>query len=361
MDLPNSEHFNIKDCVIGGDDCVFITAKDITCKWTEDNLHFRSIILRKSDHKVINSSWKKFHNLSEQPDLAPFPDESFTAINKMDGSTLIFGIHNNEIIHRTRGTLNCLRLDNGHEIYFLKEKYPKLWTAIYLNPNYSIITEWETPNNYIVLRRVTEPTLTLTGVIDNITLKYLSQVELDELAMAWGLDRPKTYSFESIKECVESVTTWKNLEGVVIYSACGQFFRKIKADEYLSLHKTLFGLKSINNVIDLFLTTEKFTKYEDFYQFVLKSLDFEVAERIKVDMLKIVNAYNKTLEQLDKVRLVVHNVRGDSFTRKDQAIEIVQHFPDWRRSAAFMILDDKQIETKLIKTAIEINLLNTSV
>jgi hypothetical protein len=274
----------------------------------------------------------------------------------MDGSTLIFGIHNGEIIHRTRGTLNCRQLDNGFEIDFLEEKYPKLWAAIQLNPDYSILTEWETPNNYIVLRRVTEPTLTLTGVIDNNTLKYLSQIELDDLAVAWGLDRPETYTYTTIKECVEDVVGWKNREGVVIYSECGQFFRKIKAEEYLSLHKTLFGLRSINNVIDLFLTTERFTKYEDFYQFVLTSLDFEIAERIKDDMLKIINAYNKTLGQINKVRLVVDNVRGESFTRKDQAMEIILNFKDWRKSVAFCILDNKVVDDKMLRIGIEQNI-----
>ena len=223
--LPNSEFFKFKDCIIGGDECILINPINIKCKWNKDNLIFRSIIIRKSDHKVISSSWKKFYNLLEQPDIEPFPKGSFDVYHKMDGSTLILGYHNNEFIERTRGTSNVSQLDNGHEIEFLRIKYPKLWLAAQLNPNYSILLEWETPTNYIVLRRVKEPTLTLTGVIDNTTLKYLTQEELDRLGMVWEVDRPDRDEYDSIQSCVEDVEHWKGLEGVVIYSPCGQFFR----------------------------------------------------------------------------------------------------------------------------------------
>jgi T4 RnlA family RNA ligase len=352
MILPSPEEFKIVDCVIGGDDCIFISAKNITCKWTEDNLHFRSIIIRKDDHKVINCSYKKFFNWSEQPDLSPFPLKNFTAVDKMDGSTLIFGIHNDQIIHRTRGTLNCEKLDNGYEIHFLKNKYPKLWEGIKDNPTLSILTEWETPNNYIVLRRVNEPTLTLTGIIDNETLQYLPQSVLDTFAKLWEIDRPTYYKYTSISECIEDVTAWNNREGVVLYSEDGQQLRKIKSDQYLSMHKIMHGLNSLDSVIDLFLSTSKFTDYKYFYDHVKEIFDFEVAEKIKDDMRLVVDAYNQFLIEYNKVAKVVSNVSGELFTRKDQAIHILQHYNDYRKTLAFMFLDNKLTEDKIIKTAI---------
>jgi predicted phosphohydrolase len=83
--LPPTEQFRYLDCVIGGDECWLINPIDIKCRWNNDNLIFRSLILRKSDLKVINSSWKKFFNWSEQPDIEPFPYGKFSARAKHDG------------------------------------------------------------------------------------------------------------------------------------------------------------------------------------------------------------------------------------------------------------------------------------
>lgn len=355
-DHLNKEEFTLKDCVIGGDDCVLITPNNIKCKWNKDNLIYRSIILRKSDGYVVNSSFKKFFNWSEQPDLEPFPSGPFTAVEKHDGSTLCIGVYKNQIIHRTRGTVNAQQLDNGVEIEFLLNKYPEILRRVHLNPLWSFIFEWETPSNIIVLRKVKEPTLTLIGVIDNRDLSYAPQNILDLLAIDMRVERPKTYAYSSVKECIEDVTVWKGREGVVLYSQDGQSFRKIKADEYCELHKICTGIKNINQVVDLFMTTEKFTKYEDFYKYVEKTLDYEVAEKIKDDMAKVVDSYVKVLDKLNKVKLFVDGVRGESFSRKDQAMAIMQNWGDWRKGVAFQILDNKEIDDNLLNIAIKSSL-----
>ncbi len=361
MKLPTEEFFSFKEGMIGMDQCILITPNNIKCKWSEETLQFRSMIVRKYDHKIISRGFNKFFNHGEQPDLDKFPDGSFEVIEKKDGSLIIWGVHNGQIIHRTRGTFDATNMANGHEIQYLKEKYPQLLVAIYNNPEYSILTEWQTKTNVIVISEVVEPTLTLVGVIHNDSGKLIIQTELDKISETWGLPRPKRYQYDSILECITDVELWQGSEGIVLYSEDGQKLRKCKSEWYRALHALATGIKNINQVVDLFMTTERFTKYEDFYKYIEVAIDFEVAERLKDDILKIVDAYNKTLEQLDKVRLVVHNVRGDSFTRKDQAMEIVQHFPDWRKGAAFTILDNKVLEDKVIKTGIESNLLNTTI
>jgi hypothetical protein len=138
-----------------------------------------------------------------------------------------------------------------------------------------------------------------------------------------------------------------------LYSPDGQTLKKIKADEYCSLHTLATGIKNINQVLDLFMTTNKFIEYDDFYKYIENVMSYEVAEKIKDDMLKIVTAYNKVLEKIKKVEHVVDGVRGDSFNRKDQAMCITQHWNDWRKSYAFVYLDNKEVEDKLNKAAIE--------
>ena len=352
MNLPDAEQFTFKEGIIGGDECILITPNNITCKWSQDTLKFRSIIVRKSDGHIISRGFSKFHNWFEKPDLDKFPDGPFDAIAKMDGSLIIWGTHNGELIHRTRGTFNAEAMANGGEISFLIKKYPLLQAAIKINRDYSILTEWQTPTNVIVINEVDEPTLTLVGVIHNENGKLVSQAELDERSIAWGLNRPTRYHYNSISECIADVEMWTGKEGIVLYSEDGQHLRKIKSEWYCELHKLATGIKNINQVLDVFMVSPKFTKYSEFYSYVETTLDHEIAERVKDDMVKICAAYTKTLEKLEYVKRVVESVKS-GFTRKEQALEFQSHWNDWRLAVAFTLLDNKEIPDKSIRTGIE--------
>lgn len=357
MKLPNPEHFNFKDCVIRDNECFLIYPKYSDVGWAPDNLHFRSVIVRKSDNTVISRGFPKFFNINQSPDVNIFPDGPFQTYTKHDGSLLILSYYKDEVIARTRNSISVESMANGSEIEYLKAKYKKLWnTVLPNNQEYSILCEWQTKSNVIVIDEVDEPTLTLIGAIHNQSGKLVAQNELDLIASAWGLTRPKKHSYNSLSECLEDVKMWEGQEGVVCYSEDGQHLLKIKSDWYLLRHKLCTGIKNINHVVDLFMDSERFTRFDDFYNFVNSTMGYEVAEKIKEDMLKIVEAYNKTLEQYDKVKKVVDKVRGDSYSRKDQAQEITSHYNDWRTSAGFSHLDNKPLDDKILRKGLEANL-----
>jgi hypothetical protein len=135
--------------------------------------------------------------------------------------------------------------------------------------------------------------------------------------------------------------------------------KKIKADAYCELHKIATGLVTVKNVVDLFMTTPRFTKYSDFYHYVETTKDFEVAEKIKDHMLAITVAYCKFLEKTERVKNVVEQVRN-GFNRREQAQQFQLHWKvnDWRLPAAFCLLDNKPIIDKLVQTAILTELLD---
>jgi len=302
-------------------------------------------------------SIKKIENDSKRYDIQTSSQNFYANNILVHNSLLIVSKYKGELICRTRGTVDARQMANGHEIDELIKKHYFFETLKRGPETYGVsyLFEWTTPNNIIVLREHNEPTLTLVGSVANDYdgCEYATQSYLDCLAEIYGFDRPQKYEYDSIEECLKDVAAWKGKEGVVLYSPDGQTLKKIKADEYCELHKICTGIKNINQVLDLFMTTDRFTKYEDFYKYIEMTIDYEVAERLKDDLLKIVTAYNKVLEKMKKVDHVIDGIRGDSFTRKDQAMCITQHWSDWRKSYGFVTLDNKVVEDKLIKAAIE--------
>jgi hypothetical protein len=352
--LINSENFNLKDCIISGEECVLITPKEIGVKWTGETVRFRSCIARKSDGMVLSQGLPKFKNWSEDPEFQPW-DMSWPieARHKKDGSLIMCSFYKDNFIIRTRGTVSVATQETGEEVFNLFNNNPKLLDKIEACEGQTFLFEHTSPSRVIVLREDGVPTLTLLGIICNISARLESQEYCDQVGCMFNVPRPKRYFYESVKECILDVEAWEGAEGVVLYSPDGQTLKKIKSASYLAAHRLCTGIKTIGHVIDLFMSTDKFTTQEEFYNFVKTTLDFELAEKLKEDMGQIVMAYNIVLEKLLKVRKFVDGLRGESFTRRMQAEEIMGHWSDWRKGAAFNILDNKTIEDKLIRTAIE--------
>jgi hypothetical protein len=367
MKLPNKEEFNFKDCVIAGDECWLITPKDMSVKWNDENTRFRSCIVRKSDNFVISQGFRKFTNFGEQPAFEPWKDcWKFEARHKLDGSLLIVSRYKGQWITRTRGTVDARQLPNGHEIDLLVKKYPWVFDNGHWDMcnalsgesesetnHVSMLFEWTTPTNTIVLREHDEPTLTLLGVIDNETGEYWKQDIVDHFAQ-WTLriGRPEKYHYESLSECIADVTAWKGKEGVVIYSPDNQTLKKIKASEYCELHKIATGIKNVKNVLDVFMESPKFTKYEDFYSHIEKLLDFEIAEKCKPFIQEITDAYAKFVKGVDNMNERIPFIQNYE-TRKEQAIAIQQEFCDWKTAIAFLLLDNRKVDDKVVRKAME--------
>jgi hypothetical protein len=352
MNLPDPEYFNFKDCVIAGDDCWLITPKDMSTKWTDEIARFRSCIVRKSDNFVVSQGFGKFTNFGERPDFQPWDSSwKFEARHKLDGSLLIVSKYKGEMICRTRGTVDARSMPNGHEIDEMIAKYPKVFNSQCLDSGYSILMEWTTPSNIIVLREHDTPTLTLVGLICNKTGEYEAQFALDYLAKYWKVERPQRYHYNTIEECILDVDAWEGKEGVVLYSPDGQTLKKIKASLYCELHKLATGIKTIKQVMELFLASPKFTSGNEFYKYVETTLDYEIAEKIKSEIETVVQAYNNYLIKVDNIIELVDSFRFVE-TRKECAMLITSRYKDWRAGYAFTLLDNREISDKILSNAV---------
>jgi len=358
MKLPDPEQFKFKDCVIAGDECWLINPVDMSTKWDDDNARFCSCIVRKSDNFVVSQGFGKFTNFGERPDFQPWDNSwKIEARMKLDGSLLIISKYKGELICRTRGTIDARQMANGYEIDFLLKKYNLFFETVKRGPedhHISYLFEWTTPNNIIVLREHNEPTLTLVGaVVNNYYYEYATQSYLDDLARVYGLNRPQKYEYNSIEECILDVAAWRGKEGVVLYSPDGQTLKKIKADEYCELHKLATGIKGIKQVLDVFMASPKFVEPDDFYKYIETTLDFEIAEKCKDFIYDICLAYGKYVVKSNIIKSEITDYIKPLDTRKEQAIAITTKFKGWQTSLAFCLLDDKIVEDKLMRTALD--------
>jgi hypothetical protein len=363
MKLPDPEQFNLKDVTIAGDECILITPKHMATSWDDTNARFRSCIVRKSDNYVVSQGFLKFTNFGERPDFQPWDNSwKFTATMKIDGTLLIISKYKGELITRTRGTTDIRQMTNGHEIDILMKKYPKVFDNAFVNSgNFTVLCEFTTPSNIIVLREHDEPTLTLVGMVEYGSSRcdnrskyfYWTQVSLDQLGELWEVNRPEKYHYNTIEECILDVAAWTGKEGVVLYSPDGQTLKKIKSSEYCELHKLATGIKGIKQVLDVFMASPRFVEEKEFYNYISTTLDFEIAEKCKDFIGQITEAYGKFLHTYNIIQIEVDRFIKPLETRKEQAIAITTKFKGWQTPLAFCLLDNKDIEEKLQRIAME--------
>jgi hypothetical protein len=351
-DIP--EDFVTRPVEIAGEMCYLVFPPHIGTKWTKDTLIFRSSVWN-SDGELISAGFKKFFNWGEQPDLSYTPF-SMTAnggvklLEKIDGSTLIVSKYKGELITRTRGTIDASIMENSHELDSLKEKYPKAFDNGPLNSGeFSFIYEWVTPNNRIVLR-YPEPDIYLIGVIIHEMYGMVPQWRLDEVAQDFGLKRPKYYNFNSLKEMHEAVEAFKGVEGLCVYCNHDQDIRKVKGVDYLARHRMKDELGSFERVVDFYFTQGR-PNFNDFYQAIVDTVDWETAEECRGDASRIVDGMKEVNKIVEGMHKFVAPLKADlKMPRKEEATRIFQSYGNTNRASyVFKILDGKDLEDKEYK------------
>jgi hypothetical protein len=339
--LPDPEQFKIKEVNIAGDECLLITPKQIGVKWTEDNKWFRSSIWRKSDLYPVSLGFRKFTNLGEQPNFEPLDENSkFLAITKVDGSCLITSKYKGNLIVRTRGTIDASTLDNGFEIEFLKKKYPKVFDNRILDrEDISLIYEWTTPTNRIVLNESDEPALTLIGAVYHEDYKYLRQEALNLFSIELQVPRPHSFdmNLENLKTYLETETS---IEGVVLYSEDGQTLKKIKTSRYLYLHHIFTGIKTYENFVNLWASFGC-KELDEFQKELGNRFDWELVTSFKPFLDRLHVEYEKLKLLLTEIENFVNTFNFKQLSRKQQADMILEKYQN-KSAIAFSILDNKK-------------------
>jgi hypothetical protein len=351
----DKESFMVHQHFVGEHECFLVQPKNIGATWNKENLIYRSSLWDK-DGSPVSLSFKKFFNYDEKPDIFPAPSDLKNAklMEKLDGSTLIFSRYKGHTVIRTRGTVDARKQANGYEIDHLLQKYSAFMKYLESRETdcFSYVFEWLSPTNRIVLNYGDEPDMALTGIINHASYEYANQITLDDTAKSLGLRRPRTFSYNSVEEMKSAVEVLKDQEGLCVYYGNGQQIRKVKAAQYLFLHRAKSEISSIEKVIDVYIDwfiprhtlSHEPTGYVEFFEYLTEKFDFEIAtmatghaSRI-CDAMKEVSKIMNALFEFASARMYI--------ARNIAAKEILQAYGSTGRSAIiFKMLDRKTIGT----------------
>ena len=329
---------------LNGEIVHLIQPQHIGTQWRQDNKHMRSVVVN-YDGEVISASFPKFTNWGENTEHFPVPNslKHCTVVEKLDGSTLIVSKYNGQYILRTRGTVDASTMANGFELELFKSTILSKLQDNNDTWNYSIIWEWLSPINKIVLSYGDEPMWKLIGFIDHTDYSLATQDVLDDMAKKYDLLRPEIYTFTDITDMLQIVDKWQDKEGVCLYSKNGQTIHKIKASKYLLLHHLKSELSSLEKIMDVWLE-QGMPDYNTFYNYIFTTFDFELAEQIKGTISRIVDGKKEVNKIVDGMNGFVNNRLRLLPTRKEQAQLVISSYGETNRAAfVFKLLDGKSL------------------
>jgi hypothetical protein len=351
----DKESFMVHQHFVGEHECFLVQPIHIGATWNKENLIYRSSLWDKDGHPV-SLSFKKFFNWDEKPDIFPAPSDLKNAklMEKLDGSTLIFSRYKGQTVIRTRGTVDARKQANGHEIDYLCEKYKKFIAYLEMieTSNESFVLEWLSPTNRIVLNYGDEPDMKLIAVINHADYTLASQTVLDVYAESWDLLRPRTFSYNSVEEMKSAVEVLQDQEGLCVYYGNEQQIRKVKAAQYLFLHRAKSEISSVDKVIDVYIDwfmprhtlSHEPTGYVEFFEYLTIKFDFEIATMATGHASRICDAMKEVHKIMNA--LFEFACARMSIPRNIAAKEILQAYGSTGRSAIiFKMLDRKTIGT----------------
>lgn len=230
---------------------VILNYTDLTTyerRWNKYTMSARGLILDLTDVNdngkiyILAKPFGKFFNYGENKDYEKdidFSDiESIT--EKMDGSLGISYFFNGEIRFATRGSFNSDQAIKATEMW--RNKYADKFNWIgYINFPYTMLVEIIYPQNRVVVDYKGMKDLVMLGITNLSIMKDEPLSVVKNLASNLGMPVTKEYRYDLHKLLKMKKTISANKEGWIIKFGNGKRL-KIKGDEYLKVHKAIYGL-----------------------------------------------------------------------------------------------------------------------
>ena len=345
LDKVDRTQFMVHDHSLNGEIVHLIQPQHIGTQWRQDNKHLRSVVVN-YDGEVISAGFPKFTNWGENPDHFPVPTSlrNCTIMEKLDGSLLIVSKYKGQYILRTRGTVDASTMANGHELELFKST---ILNKLHDNNdtwNYSVLFEWLSPINKIVLSYGDEPMWKLVGFVDHSDYSLATQDMLDLMAKKYDFLRPEIYTFTDVNDLLQNVDQWKGKEGVCVYSKNDQTIHKVKSADYLIKHR-FKSEATLENTLDLYFSYGK-PSYQEFESKLTETFDYECFEMVRGYASQICDASKEVNKIVDGFKSFIDNQLKVLSTRKEQAQKVISSYSESNRSSMiFSLLDGKTLTT----------------
>jgi hypothetical protein len=344
----DTTQFDVTPHLLCGETVYLVNPQRMGVSWSKENSVFRSSVWNSSG-ELISAGFKKFVNWGEKPEVFPVPNslKGTTVVEKLDGSLLILSRYKGQFILRTRGTVDAYKLDNGYELDLFKQKHSIVLTHdISETWDHSLLFEWCTPTNKIVIDPGPEPIWKLIGMVHHDDYSLAGQDTLDFMALQLGLQRPETFTFGSTEELIASVEQWKGKEGVCVYSKGGQEIHKVKGQEYLRCHHFKSNA-TFENTIDLFFEFGQ-PSYQLFQSKLVEVFDWECANMVLGFTSTICDGYKEVNKIVAAMKSFVEPLK--SLPRKESAQKIIGSYSTTNRASyCFQLLDGKELDKDALK------------
>ena len=204
--------------------------------WNETTESCRGLIVDES-YNIKSRCFKKFFNYEqvlEKVQKLIENNKKFEITDKVDGSLgILYWIDKKPFI-ATRGSFNSEQAIKATEILY--KKYDRFFSR--LDQKLTYLFEIVYPENRIVVDYGDKEDLILLALFETETNNEISIYDHEIIFPLVKKHEIQNCDFEYLKNI-----NMENSEGFVIKSSCGFRF-KIKFEEYVRLHKILFGINS---------------------------------------------------------------------------------------------------------------------
>ena len=341
--------FAIKEGVFGGIWSKLITPIHIGTKFTQKNKIFRSSIWS-TNGELLSAGLPKFVNFSENPENFPVPlsINNCAFVEKIDGSLCCIDYTNGQVCMRTRGTMSYTSLENAPDFEYCLSTNPSIIEWLKINPHCTVLCELTTPNLKIVLDYGLTPQFWLVGVVNKNDYSLMPQNELDNLAVELGIQRPNSFSFNTIEQLLAEVSKWVGREGICLYSNGGREIHKIKADSYLKLHRFKSNA-TLENTLELFFSYGR-PSYQEFETQLQLQFDYECWNMVRGFASNVCDASKEVQKILEGFDVFVEKTLRPLSTRREQAQKVLESYGTTNRASfVFTRLDSKLLTDDQVK------------
>lgn len=199
--------------------------------WNDVTMKTRGLIVNMNTKEILARPFDKFFNYGQpEQKIKLYPDDEVEVYDKLDGSLgILYRRPDGQLAIATKGSFHSEQAD------WATKEIRKYMTTHFHEDEYTWMFEIIYPENRIVV------TYDFSGLV----LLGVRDIEEGDVAppedvLDWHGRKATHFRYKTLREALEA-TPRPNAEGFVIFVPDMDLYVKVKQEDYLKLHKTVFS------------------------------------------------------------------------------------------------------------------------